>query len=48
MVDVSRDQRWGRTAEGAGEDPLLGARFARARVQGFQGPNLKAEAGRRF
>ena len=37
MVDVARDQRWGRVAEGAGEDPFLGAAFARARVQGFQG-----------
>jgi beta-glucosidase len=31
------DQRWGRVAEGAGEDPFLGAAFARARVTGFQG-----------
>jgi beta-glucosidase len=36
-VDVARDQRWGRGAEGAGEDVLLGCAFARARVQGFQG-----------
>ena len=34
--------RWGRVAEGAGEDPFLGAAFARARVQGFQGPDLSA------
>ncbi|TLY58955.1 MAG: beta-glucosidase, partial [Gammaproteobacteria bacterium] len=34
MVDVARDQRWGRVAEGAGEDPFLGACFAAARVRG--------------
>ena len=37
MVDVARDARWGRIAEGAGEDPYLGSAFARARVRGFQG-----------
>ena len=37
MVDIARDPRWGRITEGAGEDPLLGAAFARARVRGFQG-----------
>lgn len=37
MVDVARDARWGRIAEGAGEDPWLGAVFAKARVRGFQG-----------
>lgn len=37
MVDVARDARWGRIAEGAGEDPYLGAAMARARVRGFQG-----------
>ena len=37
MVDIARDARWGRIVEGAGEDPLLGAAFARARVRGFQG-----------
>lgn len=42
MVDVARDERWGRVAEGAGEDPYLGAQYAAARVRGFQGPNLKA------
>ena len=41
-VDVARDQRWGRGAEGAGEDPVLGAAFAAARVRGFQGPDLRA------
>lgn len=40
MVDVSRDSRWGRIVEGAGEDTYLGARFAEARVQGIQGDHL--------
>lgn len=42
MVDVSRDPRWGRVMEGAGEDPYLGAEIAVARVRGFQGDNLAA------
>lgn len=42
MVDVARDQRWGRGVEGGGEDVLLGRLFAAARVQGFQGPTLKS------
>ena len=37
MVDIARDPRWGRIAEGAGEDPELGSAFASARVRGFQG-----------
>ena len=37
MVDIARDARWGRIAEGAGEDTYLGSAFARARVRGFQG-----------
>jgi len=40
MVDVSHDPRWGRTMEGAGEDPFLGSRVAAARVRGFQGDDL--------
>jgi beta-glucosidase len=36
MVDITRDPRWGRVVEGAGEDPYLGAAFAAARVRGFQ------------
>lgn len=40
MVDIARDARWGRIAEGSGEDPFLGSVFARARVLGFQGQNL--------
>jgi len=42
MVDVARDARWGRIAEGAGEDPFLGAAMAAAQVRGFQGPYLGA------
>lgn len=40
MVDVTRDPRWGRMAEGSGEDPYLGAQLAAARVRGFQGEDL--------
>ncbi len=40
MVDISRDPRWGRTAEGAGEDPCLGAAMARAYVRGYQGDDI--------
>lgn len=43
MLDVSRDPRWGRTAEGPGEDPWLAVRMAHAKVRGFQGPDLAAE-----
>ena len=43
MVDIARDARWGRVMEGAGEDPYLGSQIAIARVQGFQGDNLKAK-----
>lgn len=42
MVDIARDPRWGRIAEGAGEDTWLGQQVARARVTGFQGPDLSA------
>lgn len=41
MVDIGRDQRWGRVVEGAGEDVLLGNLFAAARTRGFQGDDLK-------
>ncbi len=37
MVDICRDARWGRIAEGAGEDPYLGAKMAKAYVRGYQG-----------
>ena len=40
MVDIARDPRWGRVAEGAGEDPYLGSLIARARVRGYQGNDL--------
>jgi len=43
MVDVARDQRWGRVAEGSGEDVFLGEVMAAARVRGFQGKDLKAD-----
>ncbi|MFT3997288.1 MAG: glycoside hydrolase family 3 N-terminal domain-containing protein, partial [Asticcacaulis sp.] len=44
MVDIARDQRWGRVVEGSGEDPCLGNALAVARVKGFQGANgLKDE-----
>ncbi|MBN8680826.1 MAG: beta-glucosidase BglX [Chitinophagales bacterium] len=42
MVDVSREPRWGRVMEGAGEDPFLGSRVAEARVRGIQGNDLGA------
>ncbi|WP_295930120.1 glycoside hydrolase family 3 N-terminal domain-containing protein [uncultured Xanthomonas sp.] len=42
-VDIARDQRWGRGAEGAGEDVVLGCAFAAARVRGFHGPDLRAD-----
>lgn len=37
MVDISVDPRWGRVAEGGGEDPFLGSRIAEAMVRGYQG-----------
>ncbi len=37
MVDIARDPRWGRMAEGSGEDTYLGSQIAAARVRGFQG-----------
>ncbi len=37
MVDISRDPRWGRIAEGSGEDPYLGSQIAKAMVTGYQG-----------
>jgi beta-glucosidase len=42
MVDVARDPRWGRVAEGSGEDTWLGSKIAAARVRGFQGTDLKS------
>lgn len=43
MVDISRDPRWGRTQEGAGEDPYLGAAMARAYVRGYQQGDLSLQ-----
>ncbi len=40
MVDISRDPRWGRVTEGAGEDPFLGSEVARAMVRGYQQGDL--------
>src|SRR6476646_942519 len=40
MVDIARDPRWGRIAEGAGEDPFLGSQIAKAMVRGYQGNDL--------
>lgn len=37
MVDIARDPRWGRVAEGSGEDPYLGSQIAKAYVKGYQG-----------
>ncbi len=42
MVDIARDPRWGRIAEGSGEDPYLGSAMARAYVLGYQGRDLGA------
>jgi beta-glucosidase len=42
MVDIARDPRWGRIAEGAGEDPVLGSAMAAAYVRGYQGSELAA------
>jgi beta-glucosidase len=42
MVDIARDARWGRMAEGAGEDPYLGSAMAAAYVRGYQGSRLDA------
>ena len=43
MVDVSHEPRWGRIAEGSGEDPYVGQVFAAARVKGLQGPDYSAD-----
>lgn len=40
MVDIARDARWGRIAEGNGEDPYLGSQIAKAMVKGYQGNDL--------
>ncbi len=43
MVDIARDPRWGRIAEGSGEDPYLGSAIAKAMVKGYQGNDLKKD-----
>lgn len=43
MVDIARDPRWGRIAEGAGEDPWWGSQVARAMVEGYQGNDLSKD-----
>jgi beta-glucosidase len=43
MVDIARDPRWGRIAEGAGEDPYLGSKIASAMVKGYQGTDLSKD-----
>jgi beta-glucosidase len=43
MVDIARDPRWGRIAEGAGEDTYLGSLVAAARIRGFQGIDIGAQ-----
>jgi beta-glucosidase len=43
MVDIARDPRWGRVAEGAGEDTYLGSKIAAAMVKGYQGTDLAAK-----
>lgn len=43
MVDIARDARWGRMAEGSGEDPYLGSKMASAYVRGYQGKRLDAD-----
>lgn len=43
MVDIARDPRWGRIAEGFGEDPVLGSALSAASVKGYQGDDLAAK-----
>jgi len=43
MVDIARDPRWGRVAEGSGEDPYLGSLISAAMVRGYQGNSLAAD-----
>ena len=44
MIDISRDPRWGRIAEGFGEDPLLCSMFAKAMVEGYQAGTFSEQA----
>ncbi len=43
MVDIARDPRWGRIAEGSGEDPFLGSQIAKVMVEGYQGNDLSKD-----
>lgn len=43
MVDIARDPRWGRIAEGSGEDTYLGSKIAAAMVRGYQGKDMAAK-----
>lgn len=43
MVDICRDARWGRIAEGSGEDPYLGSLMAKAYVRGYQGDGMQSK-----
>src|SRR3954471_18146866 len=43
MVDIARDPRWGRVAEGSGEDPYLGSKIAAAMIRGYQGTDLSKD-----
>jgi len=43
MVDIARDPRWGRIAEGSGEDPFLGSQIAKAMVEGYQQNDLSKD-----
>jgi beta-glucosidase len=44
MVDIARDPRWGRIAEGSGEDPYLGSQIAKAMVNGYQGNSYSSNS----
>lgn len=44
MVDICRDPRWGRIAEGSGEDPYLGSVMAKAYIRGYQGDDMKSDS----
>ncbi len=43
MIDITRDPRWGRIAEGLGEDPYLASKLAAAMIHGFQSDSLRSD-----
>ncbi|MEO6905897.1 MAG: beta-glucosidase BglX [Ginsengibacter sp.] len=43
MVDIARDPRWGRIAEGSGEDPFLGSQISKVMIEGYQGNDLSKD-----